>query len=75
MIPAGGSNPLGTRWIGLDIKHIGIHGTDAPASIGYRRSHGCIRMRNRDVEELFEWLRPGDVVELHGEEMPGLFVG
>jgi len=75
VIPAGASNPLGTRWIGLDIKHFGIHGTDAPDSIGGRRSHGCIRMRNRDVEELFERLRPGDVVELHDEEMPALFVG
>ena len=78
VIPPGAANPLGTRWIGLDIKGIGIHGTDAPESIGSRRSHGCIRMRNRDVEELFERLRPGDLVELHGErtpEMAGLFVG
>ena len=52
---------------------------DAPmlewAGRGYSVSHGCIRMRNRDVEELFERLRPGDVVELHDEEMPALFVG
>jgi len=78
VIPAGAFNPLGTRWIGLDIKGFGIHGTDAPSSIGYRRSHGCIRMLNRDVEELFEQLRPGDLVELHAErthELAGLFVG
>ena len=78
VIPAGASNPLGTRWMGLDIKGIGIHGTAEPASIGHRRSHGCIRMLNRDVEELFERLRPGDIVELHGErtsEVAGLFVG
>ena len=51
---------------------------DVPGSIGHRRSHGCIRMRNRDVEELFERLRPGDVVELRGETTPdiaALFVG
>ena len=78
VIPAGASNPLGTRWMGLDVKGFGIHGTDEPASIGHRRSHGCIRMLNRDVEELFELLRPGDVVELHGErtsELDALFVG
>jgi lipoprotein-anchoring transpeptidase ErfK/SrfK len=78
VIPAGASNPLGTRWMGLDIKGFGIHGTDTPASIGHRRSHGCIRMLNRDVEELFARLRPGDVVELHGDRTPevaGLFVG
>ena len=78
VIPAGPSNPLGTRWLGLSVKGFGIHGTDAPRSIGHRRSHGCIRMRNRDVEELFERLQPGDVVELHGERTPELaelFVG
>ena len=78
VIPAGPSNPLGTRWLGLSVKGFGIHGTDVPGSIGHRRSHGCIRMRNRDVEELFERLRPGDVVELRGETTPdiaALFVG
>lgn len=70
VIPAGASNPLGTRWMGLSAKGFGIHGTDAPGSIGSAQSHGCIRMRNRDVEQLFERLRPGDLVELHGERTP-----
>src|SRR5438552_4231411 len=64
VIPPGGSNPLGTRWIGLSIKGFGIHGTDTPSSIGFPRSHGCIRMRNTDVEELFDRLQPGDLVEV-----------
>ncbi len=67
VIPPGKANPLGTRWIGLSQKGYGIHGTDQPRSIGHRASHGCIRMRNRDVEELFARVRVGDVVELHGE--------
>jgi lipoprotein-anchoring transpeptidase ErfK/SrfK len=66
-IPAGRNNPLGTRWLGLSRKSYGIHGTNAPASIGRNASHGCIRMRNRDVEELFEMVAVGDVVELRGE--------
>jgi lipoprotein-anchoring transpeptidase ErfK/SrfK len=66
-IAPGPSNPLGTRWLGLDRKSYGIHGTDDPRSIGHARSHGCVRMHNRDVEQLFELLRPGDVVELRGE--------
>jgi lipoprotein-anchoring transpeptidase ErfK/SrfK len=66
VIPAGAGNPLGTRWIGLSIKGFGIHGTDTPSSIGFPRSHGCIRMRNSDVEELFDRLKPGDVVEVNG---------
>ncbi len=64
VIGPGQANPIGTRWLGLSVKGYGIHGTDAPKSIGQARSHGCIRMRNRDVEQLFEQLRPGDVVEL-----------
>jgi len=67
VIPPNARNPLGTRWLGLSVKGYGIHGTDVPNSIGHARSHGCIRLRNRDVEELFEMLRPGDIVELHAE--------
>lgn len=67
VIAPGASNPLGTRWLGLDVKGYGIHGTDDPQSVGHARSHGCIRLRNRDVEQLFEMLRAGDVVELQGE--------
>ena len=39
-------------------------------SIGFAQSHGCIRLRNRDVEQLFERVRTGDVVELHAERTP-----
>jgi len=60
----GKNNPLGTRWLGLNKPSYGIHGTSAPKSIGKAASHGCIRMSNRDVEELFELVRPGDAVEI-----------
>ena len=70
VIGPGDRNPLGTRWMGLSEKGYGIHGTDQPGSIGYAKSHGCIRLRNADVERLFERLRPGDVVELHAERTP-----
>ena len=76
VIGPGDANPLGTRWIGLSQKGYGIHGTDAPGSIGHATSHGCIRLRNRDVESLFELVRLGDIVELHAERTPeiaGLF--
>ena len=66
-VPPGPANPLGTRWLGLSVKGYGIHGTNAPASIGRNASHGCIRMRNRDVEQLFKMVAVGDVVELIGE--------
>jgi lipoprotein-anchoring transpeptidase ErfK/SrfK len=70
VVGPGRANPIGTRWIGLSAKGYGIHGTDAPASIGFARSHGCIRLRNQDVEQLFARVRAGDVVELHGERTP-----
>jgi len=67
VVGPGSTNPVGTRWIGLSAKGYGIHGTDSPRSIGFAKSHGCIRLRNRDVEQLFERVRAGDLVELHGE--------
>ncbi|GMA63322.1 L,D-transpeptidase [Alicyclobacillus fastidiosus] len=44
--------PFGAYWLGLSRPHYGIHGTNNPASIGKRVSHGCIRMYNRDVMDL-----------------------
>lgn len=46
---------FGSRWLGLNVPwgRYGIHGTNRPNSVGYRASHGCFRMRNRDVEELY----------------------
>jgi lipoprotein-anchoring transpeptidase ErfK/SrfK len=67
VIPSGKDNPVGTRWVGLSQKGYGIHGTNVPRSIGHAASHGCIRLRNRDMEKLFTMLRVGDLVEIHGE--------
>jgi len=67
VMAAGADNPVGTRWLGLNLKGYGIHGTNAPRSIGHARSHGCIRLKNRDVEQLFSMLRVGDVVQIRGE--------
>ena len=72
IVPPGRCNPLGTRWLGLSRKGYGIHGTNRPDSIGRNASHGCIRMRNREVEELFKMVAVGDQVELYGERNPKL---
>ena len=61
-VPPGPSNPLGTRWMGLNTPGVGIHGTDAPTSIGYSASHGCIRMQVPDAEWLFEHVSVGTPV-------------
>jgi len=76
VIAAGKGNPLGSRWMGLDKEHYGIHGTNMPKSIGHAASHGCIRMGKHDVEELFALASVGDVVEIHDqrtEEMAQIF--
>jgi lipoprotein-anchoring transpeptidase ErfK/SrfK len=72
VVPPGKCNPLGTRWLGLSVKGYGIHGTNRPASIGHNASHGCIRMRNREVEELFKMVAVGDRVEFYDERTPGI---
>ena len=66
-VQPGPANPVGTRWMGLNIKGYGIHGTNEPKSIGKAASHGCIRMAKKDLEEMYEMVRVGDTVELVGE--------
>jgi lipoprotein-anchoring transpeptidase ErfK/SrfK len=70
VVGPGPSNPVGTRWMSLGYKGYGIHGTNHPESIGHAASHGCIRLRNQDVQELFELVHVGDEVDLVGEPTP-----
>ena len=63
-VPPGPSNPLGTRWMGISAPGVGIHGTDAPASIGYSASHGCVRMQVPDAEWLFDHVDIGTTVHI-----------
>ena len=67
VVPPGPGNPVGTRWMGLSEKGYGIHGTNEPRSIGKAASHGCIRMGQKDLEELFAQVKSGDTVEIVGE--------
>jgi lipoprotein-anchoring transpeptidase ErfK/SrfK len=67
-IPGGDpENPLGRYWIGFwtDGKNwIGFHGTPTPSSVGRAASHGCIRMYNQDIEELFQIVKLGTQVSV-----------
>ena len=60
---------FGTRWLGLNVPWgiYGIHGTNKPWSIGREASHGCFRMFNQDVEEIFPWVKYGTPVRVVGE--------
>ncbi len=63
IVPAGTpENFLGTRWLGFDKPKFGIHGTVQPELIGQSVSGGCVRMRNEDVEELYDLVPIGTKV-------------
>lgn len=55
---------FGTCFLGLNVPwgNYGIHGTNKPESIGSNASHGCIRMRVADAEELYAMVPNGTKV-------------
>jgi lipoprotein-anchoring transpeptidase ErfK/SrfK len=64
-------NPLGPRWLGFNANGTnghayGIHGTNNPASIGTYVTHGCVRMYNDDVIELYDRVGLGTPVRILG---------
>jgi lipoprotein-anchoring transpeptidase ErfK/SrfK len=61
---AGGSprNPMGAAVLGLDNGNYAIHGTNNPGSVGSFVSHGCIRMYNADVLDLYRRTHMGTEV-------------
>lgn len=64
-IPPGPENPLGTHWIGFwsdGQAQIGFHGTNQEELIGEAVSHGCVRMRNKDIQALYEHVNVGTSV-------------
>ena len=60
--PDSPDNILGSRWMGFDLKGYGIHGTTAPEDLGKQVTLGCIRMKNEEVEELFDIIPVGTEV-------------
>ena len=52
-IPSGPGNPLGDYALKLALPGYLIHGTNKPYGIGMRVTHGCIRLRPKDMGELF----------------------
>jgi L,D-transpeptidase ErfK/SrfK len=53
VVPPGPDNPLGAYAMTLTLPGYLIHGTNKPAGVGMRSSHGCIRMYPEDIEALF----------------------
>jgi lipoprotein-anchoring transpeptidase ErfK/SrfK len=65
-VPGGPANPLGARalylYAGNKDTLYRIHGTNQPEYIGQAISSGCIRMRNEDVIDLYDRVKPGSTV-------------
>jgi lipoprotein-anchoring transpeptidase ErfK/SrfK len=71
VIPGGPGNPMGTRAIYIDAPGlIRVHGTTDDPSIGRYASHGCIRMHNSEIEQLYPMIDIGDHVVVVGARPP-----
>jgi L,D-transpeptidase ErfK/SrfK len=64
VVPAGPDNPLGEYALTLSLPSYLIHGTNKPAGVGMRSSHGCIRLYPEDIEELFGRVARGTHVRI-----------
>ena len=61
-IPPGLSNPLGVRALNWDVSGIRFHGTQAVDTLGTGASHGCVRLSNADIVELYDLVDVGAVI-------------
>jgi lipoprotein-anchoring transpeptidase ErfK/SrfK len=64
-VPPGPDNPLGVAWIGFwtdGESEIGFHGTNQEELIGEAVSHGCLRMRNADIQAIYAQVSAGTPV-------------
>jgi len=60
--PNSPDNVLGQRWMGLSVTGYGIHGNRDAKAIGTQVTKGCIRMKNKDVKELYDIVTVGTKV-------------
>ena len=66
VLPPGPNSPVGLVWMELSEDTYGIHGTSAPATIGYTTSHGCVRLTNWDALFLANRTAQGTPVRFTG---------
>ena len=71
VVGPGPDNPLGNRAFYLTWAGYLIHGTNKPAGVGLRSSHGCIRLYPEDIEEFFEMIPVG--TQVHVVNQPYVF--
>lgn len=77
VVPGGPSAPMGTRAIYIDEAPglIRVHGTPSDDSIGRYASHGCIRMHNYEIEQLYPMIPVGARVIIVGTRPAGAVEG
>lgn len=63
-VPPGPDNPLGSRVLQLGLPGYLIHGTNKPAGVGMRVSHGCVRLYPEDIEFLYDRVPVGTPVNI-----------
>lgn len=63
VVPPGPSNPIKARWMGF-FDGAGIHGTSDRGSIGSPASHGCVRMLEEDVIDLYDRVPVGSTIHV-----------
>jgi L,D-transpeptidase ErfK/SrfK len=64
VVKPGPDNPLGAYALTLSLPSYLIHGTNLPAGVGMRSSHGCIRLYPEDIEALFQRVPRGTTVRI-----------
>ena len=64
MLPPGPNSPVGVVWMGLSKPSYGIHGSPVPEGISRQASHGCVRLTNWDVLEVYANVDTGTKVDL-----------
>lgn len=64
VFPPGPDNPLGDHALRLALPGYLLHGTNRPAGVGMRVSHGCIRLYPEDIAELFEHIPTNTTVRI-----------
>lgn len=66
-VPPGPDNPMGSHVLRLGWPEYAIHGTNKPASIGLRGTHGCLRMYPEDIQSIYGMVPVGTPVTVINE--------
>jgi L,D-transpeptidase ErfK/SrfK len=75
VVPPGPDNPMGSYALRLSNQTVLIHGTNRPWGIGTRSSHGCIRLYEEDIGQLFDMIPSGTRVTIVNQPVKAAALG